>query len=208
VASAPFSQSSESPTAKSYHSELCVLYIDQRNECVCRDGVTRKRIQSKGDINGSIIAPRGSAHPQTEAVVGRTRGGRGGERPYPGGKGTVEKFGINPMHYERRKTGGWRSSRKITSTRQEGRRGTGSSNPHPSSSESYANLTSSIMASCARPELTPPRPPKMIDNEVTLLRSLAPSPPTVFGPAQSGRRFLPAVPSRAASCCCFQMRCR
>src|SRR5437867_6257457 len=28
-------------------------------------------------------APRGSAHPQTEAVVGRTRGGRGGERPYP-----------------------------------------------------------------------------------------------------------------------------
>ena len=63
------------------------------------------------------------------------------------GKGTVEKFGINPMHYERRKTGGWRSSRKITSTRQEGRRGTGSSNPHPSSSESYANLTSSIMAS-------------------------------------------------------------
>jgi hypothetical protein len=41
---------------KSYHSELCVRYIDQRNECVCRDGVTRKRTQSKDDINGSIIA--------------------------------------------------------------------------------------------------------------------------------------------------------
>jgi len=31
---------------------------------------------------------------------------------------------------------------------------------------------------------------------------------SVFGPAQSGRRFLPAVLSRVASCCCFQMPCR
>src|SRR6266446_10524738 len=67
---------------------------------------------------------------------------RGGRQP--GGKGTVEKFGINPTHYERRKTGGWRSSRKITSTRQEGRRGTGSSNPPPSSGEPAANLAPSI----------------------------------------------------------------
>jgi hypothetical protein len=48
------------------------------------------------------------------------------------------------MHYERRKTGGWRSSRKITSTRQEGRRGTGSSNPPPSSGQPAANLAPSI----------------------------------------------------------------
>src|SRR6266478_3488085 len=30
-----------------------------------------------------LAGSRGSAHPQTEAVVGRTRGGRGGERSYP-----------------------------------------------------------------------------------------------------------------------------
>src|SRR5882724_8232961 len=30
-----------------------------------------------------LAGSRGSAHPQTEAVVSRTRGGRGGERPYP-----------------------------------------------------------------------------------------------------------------------------
>src|SRR6202011_5161084 len=30
-----------------------------------------------------LAGSRGSAHPQTEAVVGGTRGGRGGERPYP-----------------------------------------------------------------------------------------------------------------------------
>src|SRR5438105_3667098 len=30
-----------------------------------------------------LVGSRGSAHPETEAAVGRTRGGRGGERPYP-----------------------------------------------------------------------------------------------------------------------------
>ena len=30
-----------------------------------------------------LAGSRGSEHPKTEAVVGRTRGGRGGERPYP-----------------------------------------------------------------------------------------------------------------------------
>ena len=30
-----------------------------------------------------LAGSRGSAHPETEAIVGRTRGGRGGERPYP-----------------------------------------------------------------------------------------------------------------------------
>ena len=30
-----------------------------------------------------LAGSRGSAHPETEAVVSRTRGGRGGERPYP-----------------------------------------------------------------------------------------------------------------------------
>src|SRR6266481_5909885 len=30
-----------------------------------------------------LAGSRGSAHPETEAVVGRTRGGRGGERSYP-----------------------------------------------------------------------------------------------------------------------------
>jgi hypothetical protein len=30
-----------------------------------------------------LAGSRGSTHPAAEAVVGRTRGGRGGERPYP-----------------------------------------------------------------------------------------------------------------------------